>query len=369
MWDRSSLAKATAIKYTKVADNHGYNREWKFFTGNRVAMKRTTRNMLIGAGAGAGLLAAGLCGTAELMFHLSLDVRYTHWMKRLMSGPAAAPYLDSPHRDADEETEAAHWFDTVKQPVSMRSEDGLKLCGWLFDPDCASPAPHLYAVCVHGYGGGPADMAKYAHRFARMGFTVLVPAQRGYELSEGRYVGMGWLERRDLLGWTTLITASDPEARVLLHGVSMGAATVMMTTGEPELPRNVVAAIEDCGYTSVRDQFLFNAKHMYHLPYHWMGAPIVDLMSAISRRVAGYGFREASCVRSLRHTIIPMMFIHGDADTFVDPAFLDRNIAACAGPDRERLLVPGAGHALAASTDPELYWSRVGAFVTRVFGL
>ncbi|MBT1173442.1 alpha/beta hydrolase [Bifidobacterium sp. MA2] len=332
-------------------------------------MKRATRNLLIGAGATAGMVGMGVLATADLMFRLSLDVRHRHWMERLMSGSAAAPYLQSPHRDAVEEAEASHWFETAKQPVSLRSEDGLKLRGWLFDPDCASPAPHLYAVCMHGYGGGPSDMAKYAHRFARMGFTVLVPAQRCHEPSEGRYIGMGWLEHRDLMGWVTLITASDPQARILLHGVSMGASTVMIATGEPSLPRNVRAAIEDCGYTSVRDQFLFNAKHMYHLPYRWMGVPVVDLMSAISRRVAGYGFREASCVRSLRRTIIPMMFIHGAADTFVDPAFLDRNIAACAGPDRERLMVPGAGHALSASTDPELYWSRVTAFVTRVFDL
>lgn len=340
--------------------------------GNRVAMKRINRNLLVVSGvvAGAiGVIGAGLFTTAELMFRLSLDTHYSHWMKRLMTGSAASPYLETPHRDAAEEAEAVRWFESAKQPVSLRSEDGLKLNGWLFDPDCASPAPHLYAISMHGYSGGPEEMAKYAHRFARMGFTVLVPEQRAHGLSEGRYIGMGWLERRDLMGWISLITASDPDARILLQGVSMGAATVMMTTGEPDLPRNVVAGIEDCGYTSVWDQFLFNAKHMYHLPSRRLGVPVVSLMSAVSRRRAGYGFREASCVASLRRTIIPMMFIHGAADTFVDPGFLDRDIAACAGPDRERLLVPGAGHAMSASTDPELYWSRVTAFVERVFGL
>lgn len=338
------------------------------FEGIEYAMKRTTRTAIAAATVtGAG--AAGLYGVSELMFRLSLDMRYSHWMERLMTGGAAQDYLTTPHRDADEEASARRWFDSVRQPVSMRSEDGLKLHGWLFDPDRVPAAPHLYAVLMHGYAGGPADMAKYAHRFARMGFTVLVPAQRGHELSEGRYVGMGWLERRDLLGWLTLVTASDPEARILLFGVSMGAATVMMTTGEAQLPRNVIAAIEDCGYTSAWDQFLFNAKGMYHLPARWMAAPVVSMMSALCSRRAGYGFREASCVRSLRRTIIPMMFIHGAADTFVDPAFLDRNIAACASIDRERLLVPGAGHALGASTDPDLYWKRVTAFVKRVFDL
>ena len=332
-------------------------------------MQRITRNILIGMGAGAAALAAGTFAMADFMFHLSLDTRCSHLMERLMSGGETARYLETPHRDAKEEAEALRWLEEAKQPVTVTSEDGLKLHGWLFDADNASPAPHLYAICMHGYTGQPSEMAKYAHRFARLGFTVLVPAQRAHELSEGRYVGMGWLERRDLMCWVRLIVDADSEARILLDGISMGAATVMMTLGEPDLPRNVTAAIEDCGYSSVWDQFLFNAKGMYHLPRRWLALPVVACMSAICKHVAGYGFREASSVASLRRTTIPVLFIHGGADTFVDPAFLDRNIAACASIDRERLLVPGASHALSASTDPVRYWKRVTGFVTRVFGL
>ena len=79
-------------------------------------------------------------------------------------------------------------------------------------------------------------MAKWAHRYAQLGFTVLLPAQRAHELSEGRYVGMGLLESDDLLGWVSLITAADPDARILLHGNSMGAATVMMAAGDCATP-------------------------------------------------------------------------------------------------------------------------------------
>ena len=66
----------------------------------------------------------------------------------------------------------------TKQPVSITSRDGLKLHGWLFDPDCIDPTPHIYAICVHGYTGAPEEQAKWAHRYARMGFTVLAPSQR-----------------------------------------------------------------------------------------------------------------------------------------------------------------------------------------------
>lgn len=199
-------------------------------------------------------------------------------------------------------------------------------------------------------------------------FTVLLPAQRAHELSEGRYVGMGLLESDDLLGWVSLITAADPDARILLHGNSMGAATVMMAAGDARLPRNVVAAISDCGYSSVVSQFTDNAEAMFHLP-HSLTVLLVKVASHVSKRKAGYRFEDASCVKALRHATIPMMFIHGGADTFVNPKYLDINYNACASIDREKLLIPGADHTMSASTDPDRYWRRVNSFVKRVFGL
>ncbi|OZG64331.1 alpha/beta hydrolase [Bifidobacterium hapali] len=332
-------------------------------------MKQVTRRLLVAAGAAVG--ATGLLyGAGEFLFRFTIDTQFPWSMMKLVkTGRVKGADLAGAHHDADEETEAARWFAESKQPVTTFSNDGLKLHGWLLDPDCVNPKPHLYAICVHGYTGVPDEMAKYAHRFARLGFTVLAPAMRGHELSQGRYTGMGWLERRDLMAWIRLIVESDPDARILLDGLSMGAACVMMTVGEPDLPRNVVAAIEDCGYSSVWDQFLYNAKGMYHLPNKFLAMPIVETMSMACRRTAGYGFKEASSVASLKRATIPMLFIHGDADTFVDPSFLSRNYEACASIHRERLLIPGAGHAMSASTAPDLYWRKVTRFVRDTFEL
>lgn len=179
---------------------------------------------------------------------------------------------------------------------------------------------------------------------------------------------MGWLDRRDLMRWISLIIDSDADARILLQGKSMGAAAVMMTVGEPDLPRNVVAAVEDCGYASVGQQFIDCARSMFHLP-KFLAKPIVTTMGAIARRRAGYGFQEASCVEQLKHATIPMLFIHGGADDFVPSRALDENFDACASIDRQKLLIPSAGHSMSASTAPVVYWKTVTNFVTRVFGL
>ncbi len=321
------------------------------------------RNICIATGATTTLFAAGLALSADRLFRFALDT----------NNPKSIFHRASP-QDADKERllntgearEAGAWFSEAKQPVSITSFDGLNLHGWLFDPDCVNPLPHLYAICCHGYTGEPAEMAKWAHRFAKLGFTVLVPAQRAHELSEGRYVGMGWLERNDLLAWIHLIVESDPDARILLHGNSMGATTVMMAAGDPRLPRNVVSAIEDSGYASVRMQFIDSARSMFHLP-KLLAAMCVDAAGLVCKYRAGFDFSDASCVEQLKHATVPMLFIHGAADTFVSPRFLDMIYGACSSLDREKLLVSDADHVMSSAVAPDVYWSKVEGFVKRTF--
>ena len=82
---------------------------------------------------------------------------------------------------------------------------------------------------------------------------------------------------------------------------------------------------------------------------------------------AGYDFTEASCIPSLRHTVIPMLFIHGGKDRMVSPRFLDMNYNACSSIDRERLLVPDADHMESSAVDPKRYWDTVYGFIRRSF--
>lgn len=328
----------------------------------------TMRKVLIGSGVATAIAGGVVVAAADLAFRFALDAGSRRTMRERLERLGVELPADEDCPQTPEDIADADWFDESRQPITTTSEDGLTLHGWLFDPDCAHPADHLYAVCCHGYTGEPAEMARYAHRYAAMGFTVLVPAMRAHELSEGRYIGLGWLERRDLMRWIAMITASDPEARILLHGNSMGGAAVMMAAGDPSLPRNVVAAIEDSGYCSAWEQFLGAARSAYHLPA-WLATPFVACISLICRRRAGYGLRDASCLRQLRHTTIPMMFIHGGDDDFVSPTSLERNYEACSSIDRQRMLVPGAGHTRGAAVDPERYWRKVGNFVRRVFDL
>lgn len=257
-----------------------------------------------------------------------------------------------------EEMKAAKsWFVEDGEDRYLTSYDGLKLHARFIPQE---EDRHLYAVVCHGYGSEPAGMASYAIHFYNMGFHILAPAARGHEESEGDYIGMGWHERRDVMDWVNTIIEEDSQAQIVLYGVSMGGATVMMMSGE-ELPDNVKCIVEDCGYSSVWDEFAVQLKEQFHLPTF----PILNVSSLICKIRAGYSFTEASAVEQLKHATLPMLFIHGEEDSFVPYSMLDVVYDACASADKEKLSIPGASHGRASFEDPETYWNTVAAFTEK----
>ena len=118
---------------------------------------------------------------------------------------------------------------------------------------------------------------------------------------------------------------------------------------------------------AVLQRFLqVSARGMFHMP-KLLASACVDAAGLICKRRAGYDFTEASCIPSLRHTVIPMLFIHGGKDRMVSPRFLDMNYNACSSIDRERLLVPDADHMESSAVDPKRYWDTVYGFIRRSF--
>ena len=122
--------------------------------------------------------------------------------------------------------------------------------------------------------------------------------------------------------------------------------------------------VEDCGYSSVWDEFAGQLDELFHLPTF----PVLDAASLVTQVRAGFGFKEASAVEQLKKASLPVLFIHGEDDTFVPYSMLDVVYRACASPDKEKLSIPGAAHGEASSKDPELYWSTVEVFLNKHIG-
>lgn len=285
------------------------------------------------------LTAGGLTFISDYFYHFALDPSSENFF-----GGTPDPLSPSP---------STTWFEGG-ETVQMESEDGLLLNAYQF----FDQPGHRYLIACHGYGNRAAAMAEKAYVFYQMGFNALLPDARGFGDSQGDYAGMGWHERRDVVGWCNYILEQDPQAEIVLFGVSMGAATVMMASGEADLPQAVKAIIEDCGYTSVWDEFADKLEVLYGLPTF----PILDAVSLYTQLRDGWNFKEASALEQVKKCTVPMLFIHGDADDFV-PFWMVQPLYDAATCPKELLVVPGAGHVESAEVDPEAYWGTITDFL------
>lgn len=270
---------------------------------------------------------------------------------------AADPSL--PKNETSTWHSAAAWY--AEQPcelVEISSFDGLRLRGHYLPPAVPS---HRAVILAHGYSGQGEDMAAFAREYHAAGYHVLMPDARGHGHSEGRYIGFGWHERKDYTRWIAeLVRRVGEDAQIVLHGISMGGATVLMTSGE-QLPAQVKCIVSDCAYSSVRDILSYQLKRLYKLP----SFPFVPITSLVCRLKAGYFFSEASAVRQVSKADKPILFIHGGSDTFVPTTMVHKLHEAAAPADKPLLIVPGAQHGTAYTTDPDAYRGEVLAFLSR----
>ena len=328
--------------------------------------RRTKRVIVVFAVAMVALVVVALGFVGNFLVDFALNPHADVSMaSTIRSGEASGlEGHQEPQLDAAYAEEAADWFEAEKRSVSHTADDGTVLLGWELEGAGDGPYAdgHTWAVVCHGYIGQPSDMAKYGYHFHELGMSVLMPAARGHERNvDTGLIQMGGTDAQDLVGWIGEIVARDPEARVMLFGVSMGGAEVMMASGLSDLPENVALIVEDCGYTSVWEEFSLQLDNVFHLP----SFPILNVADAACLMRAGYTFEGVSSIESLRSASVPMLFIHGDEDTFVPFSMLDECYEACASEEKEKLVVEGAGHGLSASTNPELYWSTVDDFLAR----
>lgn len=256
----------------------------------------------------------------------------------------------------DEEGDA--WLGNQNyEHVVIKNNKNRPLHGYIVK---AKEPSNKWAVCIHGYTSEPKRMGSYALHHHNRGYNILLPVLRGHNISDHKHITMGWLDRLDMLDWIDYLNTVYDDISILLHGVSMGAATVMMTTGE-DLPDNVKCCIADCGFSSVWDEFRHELKEEFKMP-----APgaILAPTAIVSKAVNGYTFMEASSINQLKKSKTPTLFIHGEKDNFVPYRMMDLNYNAAAC-EKEKLSIPDAEHANSHLVHPEIYWPKTFEFIDK----
>ena len=305
---------------------------------------------------GAGLLAA-VCGGEIAYFYgrtmkrgrakteRTMKMAGTDWNQYmpLIEGRKEA-MMERPHND-----------------VWQTSFDGLKLHATYF-PAQDQQGRQKLVICFHGYTSqGMSDYIGLSDYYQKRGFAMLLPDARAHGASEGEYIGFGCLDRQDALGWVRwAVEELGEETEILLHGTSMGAATLLMLSGL-SLPEQVKGIVSDCGFTSPKEVFTHVLHSMYHLP----AFPLIPGADLVNRKLAGYGMDECNAKREVEKAEVPILIIHGGNDTFVPCSMCDEIYEHC-GSKKRKLIIEGAAHAESYYKDMESYEEALTEFIGEV---
>lgn len=256
------------------------------------------------------------------------------------------------------------WRDWVAnqefEQIELTSRDGLRLQGYFLE--AKEPTTKL-VIAAHGYLGRGSDMGLYGqYYYEKLGYHFFTADSRGHGRSEGDYYGFGWPDRLDYVDWINLLIEKlGPDTEIILHGLSMGAATVLMTAGE-ELPDNVKVVVADSPYTSVQDLFSYQIKRMFNLPPF----PFIHSTSLVTKAKAGYSFTEASTLNQVDNIDVPVLYITGDADTFV-PTEMTHELYENTKSESEIVTFEGANHGESFVKDEEKYIKVLNRFLDEHF--
>ena len=238
--------------------------------------------------------------------------------------------------------------------VQVCSFDGLKLFGKYY-----SNSSNNVALLVHGYGGNYVDMAKFADIFLKRGFDVLAVDNRAHGRSEGDTVGMGWLDRLDVMKWSEFLAQKNHCYNVVLFGQSMGASAVCNASSH-KLDCHVVGIIEDCGFDNTYRQVCYiYQKSKIHTKL------FLNFFVKYANRKNGYDMKEADCIKQLKKTSLPVLVIHGSDDDFV-PTEMGYNIYNSLDERRRYLYIAkGAKHTESYEVDKKKYIKVVNRFLDK----
>lgn len=310
------------------------------------------KKYIIGIGIVLVLLMATLIGGSQYMLDYSLRPENRG---RDLTGSWQYMFENYPYLKS--------WTDSLQQANALKdtfiySPDEVKLHAYYIAG--AQPTAKT-AVIVHGYTDNAIRMMMIGYMYnQKLGFNILLPDLRDTGLSGGDAIQMGWLDRKDVMQWMGVANhIYGDSTQMVVHGISMGAATTMMVSGEPQ-KSYVKCFVEDCGYTSVWDQFSKELKEQFGLPQF----PLMYTASWLCKLEYGWGFKEASALKQVAKCHLPMLFIHGDKDDYV-PTWMVYKLYEAKPQPKELWVVPDADHAHSYLLNSMEYTEKVKSFVDK----
>lgn len=239
-----------------------------------------------------------------------------------------------------ENTKAVEWFNTLLREEVYITSYGLKLHGVFINQKSDKTV-----ILVHGYAAKLKYRIQDAPFYYKEGLNILLIDLRAHGDSEGKYITVGKYESLDLLEWIKWLNKKTKNSKIILDGVSMGAATVLCATAL-DLPKNVIFAVADCSYTSMRD-LVHSMFSRYMLMPGWL---MIGLGEGYARKWGKFSLYRGGPLECVQKAKIPILFIHGENDKLIPPSMTDRLYEKCPT-QKFKLKIPKAGHAMSFCYD------------------
>lgn len=298
--------------------------------------------------------------TAAALVLLFAYIAYRIAFYSPLKGREAVPATSGAHYDPYREVMKLIYHqlaDRTFEDVYITSRDGLRLHGKYYHVKDGAPLD----ICFHGYrSSSMTDFSGGAELSLSLGHNLLLVDQRGHGKSAGRTITFGIQERWDCLEWAKWgLNRFGKDTQILLYGISMGASTVLMTAELP-LPAQVKGIVADCPYNAPVEIICTVSEGM-RIP----SVLVKPFLLLGARLYGGFRLQETNAARSVRNTKVPILIIHGEADTFV-PCSMSEEIYAENTEMVQRHTFPGAEHGISYLVDKERYCRIISEFMDSV---
>ncbi|MBR2099909.1 MAG: alpha/beta hydrolase [Eubacterium sp.] len=298
---------------------------------------------------------------AEFAVHGYLDVMYAEKipqgiMKRL-GNKKSDKSLREIHKFNEGENEWASSKDIEKIDLKNARDNNLK--GYYLPAEKESD---VFVLFAHGYRsshcGDPYNFIRFYHEEMKFNFMSVDHVTAGE--SDGDFLGFDYFESEDMLLWIDYLTERfGKDIKIILHGVSMGGATVCKMASR--VPEQVKLIVSDCAYTSAEDQL----KSVCNSVGLIKSAPLAFfLFNRMNKRLAKFDLKDTDVRTSVSQARVPMLFVHGDTDDFVPTRMVYELYDLCPT-EKDLLIVKGAAHAESILIGSEKYKAKLNEFINK----
>lgn len=255
-------------------------------------------------------------------------------------------------------------FSRQYEDVEIKTPDDIALRSYFFP---SGGDTKRFVLFSHGYNcNGPDEFSHIVPFYLDdLKYNVLLPDHRAHGRSEGKYIGFSVLDSKDILLWVDYLTKHfGDDIEIIMHGASMGAATILLANESENIQPQVKLIVEDCGFSNAKEELICGMQDMFG----FRCMPIVNAVNIFCRLFAKYDLNDSDPIGNINKSKKPILFIHGAADNFVPTRMAREMYDACTAVPCDILIVEGAIHVFSFHVAPEAYKAKISEFIHKNIG-